>query len=78
MRTFRLGMPTTNTVVDVVVWNRSMVVEKELVGLSVIVKSVKIGKYKEVVNISTTHLSDIEEHYLYERYEDWQPKILSK
>ena len=62
MQHLKIGDPITQIVMEVVIWNRQVNVNEEMVNRTVLLKHFKRSIYKDNVNLTSTFRSDIEIH----------------
>ena len=79
MQTLVVGDPITNTLLEVVIWNKQMTVDHELANKSVMLKQFKVKQYKEDYTLNSSFRSTITKDKYFEEYENtWKPNLAKK
>ena len=57
MQSFTIYDPTIDRAIEGLIWNRQVKLDRDLLNKSVVVKNVKVSKYKDSIILNTTFKS---------------------
>lgn len=57
MQSFAIYDPTIDRTIEALIWNRQIKIDRDLLNKSVVVKNVKVSKYKDTIKLNATFKS---------------------